>query len=44
MKKAGNRCRLFGYEDQGHGFFNHGRGGNTMYRKTVRAMDVFMSR
>lgn len=42
MKKAGNRCELVGYDDQKHGFFNHGRGDNTYYTKTVAAMDAFL--
>lgn len=41
MKKAGNRCELKGYEGQKHGFFNHGRGGDVYYTKTVLAMDEF---
>ena len=41
MAKAGNRCKLIGYEGQPHGFFNHGRGGNTAFVQTVRAMDEF---
>ena len=43
MKKAGNRAELAGYEGEKHGFFNHGRGGNRMYIKTVRRMDEFLS-
>jgi len=42
MQKAGNRCELVGYDDQGHGFFNSGRGGNLHYVNTVRAMDRFL--
>jgi acetyl esterase/lipase len=43
MTDAGNRCVLVGYEGQAHGFFNHGRGGNEYYNKTVRALDEFLS-
>lgn len=42
MKKAGNRAELEGYEGQGHGFFNHGRGGNHLYLATVQRMDDFL--
>lgn len=42
MRKAGNRCELAGYDGQTHGFFNHGRGDNRMYRETVAAMDAFL--
>jgi acetyl esterase/lipase len=43
MEKEGNRCKLCGYENQGHGFFNFGRGDGSMYRKTVQAMDEFLA-
>lgn len=33
MEEAGNRCDLFLYEDQGHGFFNYKNPEN--YRKTI---------
>ncbi len=42
MKKAGNTCVLCGYDDQGHGFFNVGRGGGEMYRKTLSRLDEFL--
>lgn len=42
MEKAGNRCKLCGYENQGHGFFNYGRGDGSLYRKTVTEMDAFL--
>jgi acetyl esterase/lipase len=42
MSEAGNRCTLVGYESQTHGFFNYGRGSNTYYVNTVRAMDEFL--
>jgi acetyl esterase/lipase len=41
MTAAGNRCDLVGYDNQPHGFFNHGRGDGTHYTKTVQAMDEF---
>ncbi len=43
MTKASNRCQLIGYEGQAHGFFNYGRGDNSSYLKTVRAMDEFLT-
>lgn len=42
MKKAGNRCELVGYEAQGHGFFNFGRGDGRYYRETLAAADTFL--
>ena len=42
MKKHGNRCELVGYENQGHGFFNYGKGDNSMFRATVTEMDAFL--
>ena len=42
MKKAGNRCELVGYEGQGHGFFNYGRGDGRYYRETLAAADKFL--
>lgn len=44
MKKAGNTCELFGYDDQGHGFFNQGRGGSKMYVATLIEADKFLAR
>lgn len=44
MKKVGNQCELHGYEDQGHGFFNQGRGDGTAYTDTVRALDQFLAK
>jgi acetyl esterase/lipase len=43
MEGAGNRCKLVGYEGQGHGFFNYGRGDGAMYKATVKAMDEFLA-
>jgi acetyl esterase/lipase len=44
MKTAGNTCELFGYEDQGHGFFNHGRARHAMYDATLKEADKFLVR
>jgi acetyl esterase len=43
MTKAGNRCELKLYEDQSHGFFNYGRGGNEYFRQTLKATDTFLA-
>lgn len=37
MKAAGNRCELFGYEGQPHGFFNKSK-----YAETLAAADDFL--
>jgi acetyl esterase len=42
MKQAGNRCELIGYEGQGHGFFNFGKGGDTNFIATTKEMDRFL--
>jgi acetyl esterase/lipase len=42
MQKAGNRCELHSYDDQGHGFFNFGRGGGKMFVATVTDADRFL--
>lgn len=42
MTAAGNKCQLVGYEGQAHGFFNHGRGNNEYYDKTVAELDKFL--
>ncbi len=44
MKDAGNTCELYGYEDQGHGFFNYGRARNEMFVATLREADKFLAR
>lgn len=41
-EKAGNSCKLVIYEDQGHGFFNHGRSGNKYYKLTLAEADKFL--
>ncbi len=47
MKKAGAKCVLHDYEDEGHGFFNFGRkqrgGGPPPYEKTLEQLDEFFS-
>ena len=43
MKAAGNRCELVGYEGEGHGFFNYGRGGNRFFRETLTKTDEFLA-
>lgn len=40
-KEAGNTCGLMVYEGQGHGFFNHGRGGK-YYDLTLNEADKFL--
>ena len=39
---AGNACRIVTYEGQGHGFFNHGRGGGKHYELTMAETDKFL--
>ena len=43
MKAAGNRCELVGYEGEGHGFFNYGRGNNRFFRETLIKTDEFLA-
>jgi acetyl esterase/lipase len=43
MKKAGNRCEVAGFEGQQHGFFNFGRGDNSMFRATLTQADKFLA-
>ena len=35
--------KLVGYDDEVHGFFNYGKGGNKMFAATVQEMDRFFS-
>lgn len=42
MKKCGNRCELAGFESEGHGFFNFGRGDGRHFRETLDAADAFL--
>lgn len=41
MKKAGNRCKLIAYKNEGHAFFNYGRKDNGAFVSTVSIMDKF---
>jgi acetyl esterase/lipase len=43
MQDAGNTCQLFSYADQGHGFFNYGRGRNEMFAATLKQADRFLA-
>ncbi len=43
MKKAGNRCEVSGFEGQQHGFFNFGKGDNSMFRATLMQADKFLA-
>ncbi len=43
MKDANNRCTLHSYADQGHGFFNYGRGDGRMFAATLEETDRFLS-
>lgn len=40
--KAGNQCKVVGYEGQGHGFFNYNSGGGKYYGLTLAEMDKFL--
>lgn len=42
MVKSGNECELVGFEGEGHGFFNFGRGDNSSYEKSIRDLDRFL--
>lgn len=42
MKEKGNRCELFGYKGEPHGFFNYGRNGNGAFIDTVNKLDGFL--
>jgi len=43
MQEAGAKCELFGYDDQGHGFFNQGRANNKMFVATMTQADKFLA-
>ncbi|PQO40952.1 alpha/beta hydrolase [Blastopirellula marina] len=43
MQDAGVRSELRIYEDQGHGFFNHGRDNNRWYDATIGETDKFLT-
>lgn len=40
--ELGDKARLEGYDDQGHGFFNYDRAGGEMYQTTVLTLDRFL--
>ncbi len=40
--KLGNRCILYAYKDETHGFFNYGRKKNGAYVDTVNKLDQFL--
>lgn len=42
VEAAGNRCEVIGYDGQGHGFFNYGKGDGRYYRETLAAGDAFL--
>ncbi|MBM4154783.1 MAG: alpha/beta hydrolase [Lentisphaerae bacterium] len=41
-REAGGRCEIVTYEGQAHGFFNHGRGGDEYFKKTLAEADRFL--
>ncbi|MCP4513249.1 MAG: alpha/beta hydrolase [Fuerstiella sp.] len=43
MQEEFCRCDTLVFSGMGHGFFNHGRNGNTPYVKTVQASDRFLT-
>ncbi len=42
MEKVGAYCTTIVYKDQKHGFFNLGKGGPEMFKRTVLEMDSFL--
>lgn len=42
MQELGCLCKLVGYDDAGHGFFNQGRGDNSAYQDTTKQMTQFL--
>ncbi len=42
MQANSRECRLIGYENQKHGFFNFGKGDSKYFNKTVSEMDEFL--
>lgn len=42
MNELGNQCRLVGYENQKHGYFNLGRNQNRNFIATTKEMDNFL--
>jgi len=43
MFEVGARSELILFDEQGHGFFNHGRSENRFYNETVAHMDRFLT-
>lgn len=42
MKRLGNNCKLVGYKDESHGFFNFGKNSNGAFIDSVYRMDKFL--
>jgi acetyl esterase len=42
MKKQDNICKLVGYRNEGHGFFNYGRNENGAYVSAMAELDHFL--
>ena len=42
MHKKGKRCDLIGFDGEGHGFFNYGRGDNIAFKATLETSDSFL--
>lgn len=42
MQAYSRECRLIGYKNQKHGFFNTGKNGSEYFNKTVAEMDAFL--
>lgn len=42
MQELGGLCKLVGYDDAAHGFFNQGRGDKSAYQDTTKQMTQFL--
>lgn len=42
MLEHGNQCKLVGFENAQHGFFNFGRDGGEHYQACIKALDEFL--
>ncbi|WP_436715055.1 alpha/beta hydrolase fold domain-containing protein [Roseiconus lacunae] len=42
LNANGSLCELVGFDGQSHGFFNHGRGDNSHYERTIVELDRFL--
>lgn len=42
MAELGNRCEVHAYDNETHGFFNYGRGGNKAFEDTLAKTDAFL--